>query len=139
MATDEKIVIKAGDLESIQGVIKLGNLPLPVKTGYILARLIKKISAEAKTYHEERMKLVYQYCDRDEKGEPVLMNNDQVSVRKNMAIFNEKLAELQRIPVELSLSKIKMDLIQIPDGSLSAVDFIQIEPFVEIAEIGHGD
>jgi hypothetical protein len=32
-----------------------------------------------------------------------------------------------------------MDLIQIPDGSLSAVDFIQIEPFVEIAEIGHGD
>lgn len=116
-------------------LVKMGkSTDFPPKVSYWISRILNSIASETKIYNEERMKLVNKYCDKDENGKPIELENNQVKMTENMAIFMEKFAELQDSDVDIQKNKIKLKLEQIPQGLLSAFDMTLLDPFFDIEE-----
>lgn len=113
--------------------MKLGkSTELPPNISYSISRILNAIGSESKIYNEERTKLVNKYCDKDEEGKPIEIENNQVKITENMPIFIEKLQELQNTDVDIHKDKIELKIEQLPKGLLSAFDMMQLDLFFDI-------
>lgn len=107
---------------------------LPTKISYAVSRMMRKFNMELEVYSKERLKLALEFCDKDDKGEPISVGVGQIKMLERRKEFAEEMNKLLQVEIELDIEKVKIKLSDIPDGTLSAMDLLEVEPFVEIEE-----
>lgn len=67
-----------------------------------LTRLRKSVDAEVEFYTEQERKAVLQYADKDEKGQPVILDNGRIKLKdiESKQAFDEELSKLRTLEVD---------------------------------------
>ena len=94
----------------------LGNLThkqLPIKISYAIAKNVAKIEKELEIYNKERQKLIDKYCIKDEEGNNLVDENNQLKIAdENLESWNKDINELLDIEVDINIHKFsEMDLL----------------------------
>ena len=93
----------------VQGLQGLADRHLPVRVAYRLGKIIKVLSDEAKPYDEQRLKLAQQYCEKDEKGNPVINDGQFRFSPENRAAFEKEHTELLTTEITVEATAIMLD------------------------------
>ena len=114
-------------------LIALGkNKEFPANISYRIALFMAVLLPVIDVYQKVKLELIIKYCDKDEKGLPIITNN-QYFFTEHKEIFNvefEKLqAEENNIPGKLELS-----LNVLPVGLLSSFEMRDLMSIVEFKE-----
>lgn len=103
--TLEKAMQRQNDLES------LGGLTLPAKLSFAIKRNIDNLRKETERAEEQRMMLCRRYADKDEDGDPIMVDsmNDGV-VAKHYLVSNENRGEFIAEYMELMNTEVDVDI-----------------------------
>lgn len=102
---------------------RLSAEPLPVKTSYALAKMIKKVQSELEIYDSERIKLCEKYGSKNKQGSYDIEES-------KMQAFNSDYKELLLQEVESDFEPITL-----PDNiTISASDLLALEEFIKLEE-----
>lgn len=83
---------------------------LPVKTGWNLSKNISTIERVLKTLQEAESKLIDMYAEKDEEGNAVYLNANNVKLKEEFKkVYSEEYQELMNCENELDLLTIKLD------------------------------
>lgn len=83
---------------------------LPVKTGWNLSKNISTIERVLKTLQEAESKLIDMYAEKDEEGNAVYINANNVKLKEEFKkVYSEEYQELMGCENELDLLTIKLD------------------------------
>lgn len=100
--TNRKIVNDAMFLSQIT------QKQLPIKISYSIAKNVSKIEKELEIYNSERKKLLDKYCTKDEDGENVIDENNQLIIDdENLSDWNNSINELLDIEIKIDIHKFK--------------------------------
>lgn len=106
--------------EKHEKLIGLGNLVLPAALSYAVAYNTEKMAAEVKRMEKEREKICAGYAEKDEDGNPVIIEsvvNGAVKAEYKISEENRKelkkeLNQLYETETEVEIRKAKADLIE---------------------------
>lgn len=105
---------------------------LPVKVSYAIAKNISKIENELKIYNIERQKLIDKYCVKDEEGNNVIDENNQLIIAdENMTDWNNAINELLDIEVEIDIHKFNINDLMYSNVEFTPSELIIIEYMIE--------
>ncbi|WP_286233358.1 DUF1617 family protein [Romboutsia ilealis] len=124
--TNRKIVNDANFLGA------LTQKQLPVKVSYAIAKNISKIENELKIYNIERQKLIDKYCVKDEEGNNVIDENNQLIIAdENMTDWNNAINELLDIEVEIDIHKFNINDLMYSNVEFTPSELMLIEYMIE--------
>lgn len=124
--TNRKIVNDANFLGT------LTQKQLPVKVSYAIAKNISKIENELKIYNIERQKLIDKYCVKDEEGNNVIDENNQLIIAdENMTDWNNAINELLDIEVEIDIHKFNINDLMYSNVEFTPSELMLIEYMIE--------
>ena len=107
--------------EKFESIKKFGDIKdLPIKTAYRIGKLLKSVLAELKESEEIKAKLIEKYGEKQKSGYSNIKE-------ENLKVYNDEWKEMLKEEVELSF--IKVPLTDIPQGSLTGNDIMNLEPF----------
>lgn len=100
-----------------QELAQLGSLILPSRLAFAINYNLDKLRDEVERMEAERQRLCRQYADKDEKGEPVLVNSvvngEKVQsyqmTDESRAFFEQEYRELGRAEADLEIRTAKQD------------------------------
>lgn len=105
---------------------------LPVKVSYAIAKNISKIENELKIYNIERQKLIDKYCVKDEEGNNVIDENNQLIIAdENMTNWNNAINELLDIEVEIDIHKFNINDLMYSNVEFTPSELMIIEYMIE--------
>lgn len=105
---------------------------LPVKVSYAIAKNISKIENELKIYNIERQKLIDKYCVKDEEGNNVIDENNQLIIAdENMTDWNNAINELLDIEVEIDIHKFNINDLMHSNAEFTPSELMLIEYMIE--------
>lgn len=105
---------------------------LPVKVSYAIAKNISKIENELKIYNIERQKLIDKYCVKDEEGNNVIDENNQLIIAdENMTDWNNAINELLDIEVEIDIHKFTKDDLFNSNCNITPAELMLIDYMIE--------
>jgi len=110
-----------------KNIQELLNKQFTAKTSFFLARLFDKIDKESKYYFAQKQKLVNQYAQKDEEGNPI--QKDGMVVLDNPEKFTSELEEVLKININFEGEKIKIDFSKEPFLTINEVMILL--PFIE--------
>lgn len=86
---------------------------LPIKVSYAIAKNISKIEKELEIYNKERQKLIDKYCVKDEEGNNLVDENNQLKIDdENLEAWNKDINDLLDIDIDIKIHKFnEMDLL----------------------------
>lgn len=112
----KKIVTANGALN------KLMSKEVPIKVGFQLSKIAKKLNEELSIYNDNRVKLIKKYGEEDKK------KNGNYNIKKeNIETFQKELTELMEVKVKVDIDKIKIkeiENVKLSGGDLLALDFL---------------
>jgi len=86
--------------------------PFKGSLAFKIARLARELNKEVETFNSERQKLLNEYCEKDENGELVILENGNVKILPDkINEFNEVFNSLLQTEVEINVEKFSNDLI----------------------------
>lgn len=107
---------------------EISQLRLPAKAAYRIAKALRKINTAATTYDETRRKLLLEHVERNEKGDPIVMNGNAV-VKDPLGfekIIKDLLAEENEIDImPISLNDLGDQVVS--TGALADLDWFIVE------------
>lgn len=97
---------------------------LPIKVAYSLSKIYKIAKEECEFYQQKFTEIINKYSERDENGQPVLLDDGtSISIKKDeIDNCSEELKELQNFKIE------------IPDFSFKLEDFGDVQLTLEEME-----
>lgn len=99
-------------------------------TTFKIARLIREVDKEIKTFEEERMKIVNKYGEKDENGELATQEDGTVKIIEDkINECNQELVDLLNAEVEINAEKLKEEVFE--KIELTPALVIAIEGLVE--------
>jgi putative lipoic acid-binding regulatory protein len=104
---------------------------IPMDLSFKVAKLLKSLQEEMKSYDELRKKLVDKYADKDDTGQLVVNTSDRGSYHSfsetNSAEFTAKYAELIR--TEIDVDSLPSKFLQSGESlGIKAVDLVELLP-----------
>ena len=119
--------------ELINGSETLKNLsqkPLKARTAYAVGKILKSVDVEISSFNDARMDLIRKYSEKDENGEVITDENNNVHIEpEHLKDFNKELQDLLDAPVELVVNKINVD--ELGDVEFTPVEISLLEKFIE--------
>lgn len=101
-----------------------------IKTTYKLSKLFKAIQEENEFYTSELNKIIAEYAEHDENGNPVFLEGGGIKVKEGFAqTTKEKLNELWELNVELPDVQFTLD--ELDAISLTVEEFNPLLPFIK--------
>lgn len=95
-----------------------------------IARLARELNKEVETFNEERQKILQAYCEKDENGELVTLENGNVKVKDDkIQEFNDEFTSLLNTEIEVNADKLPLD--KIDDFDITPQQMLNIEMFFE--------
>ena len=104
----------------VKGVLeRLVNVRgLPAAVSLRLARYWRTLGPELEAYEQERVRLVYELGEKDEKGNTIVMPD-------NMPALNEQIAAMQAQEIELKIKP--FDTIDFQNAELTVAEILGLE------------
>ena len=102
-------------------------------TSYEIAKAMKELSAHKDFYIAEEKKIVEAYASKDENGQIIIMNGNQIKFdnKENAAKFNAEITDLQKMEVDIfEPFEIKLSDFKNSEMDLTPNDIINLEGFV---------
>jgi hypothetical protein len=116
-------------LNSIGAFRSLSEQKIPAKVAFQIARLIRELDKENKTFDESRVKALQEYSERDENGEIKTSPEGNVVLRQDkIEEYNNKIQELLDTQIQINAEKISLSLLE--NLELSPVKMLNLEPFI---------
>ena len=98
----------------------------------LIAKNISKIENELKIYNIERQKLIDKYCVKDEEGNNVIDENNQLIIAdENMTDWNNAINELLDIEVEIDIHKFNINDLMYSNVEFTPSELMIIEYMIE--------
>jgi len=95
-----------------------------------IARLARELDKEMQTFNTERQKIIQKYGEKDENGELIIDENNNVKFNKtNLAEINQEFNSLLDTDLEINADKLPMD--SIDNFEITPQEMLQIEVFFE--------
>lgn len=105
---------------------------LPVKVSYAISKNVSKIEKELDIYNKERQKLLDKYCVKDEKGENIIDENNQLKIAdKNLESWNKDINELLDIEVDIDIYKFNVNDLLNSNCEMTASELMLIDYMIE--------
>ena len=125
------IEIKLGEImNSMDTMQKLANVSFKGKTAFQIARILKKLDEEIKTFNDTRSTLIQKYGVKDENGKLIVDEQGNCKLREDGVVdFNKELNELLNTTIEINANK--LDVNSLDEGDFTPADMIALEPFIE--------
>ena len=117
-------------VNSLTTLQELLDKKLKSKTAFTLARIIREIETEYKTFQQSRTNLIQKYGARDEENNLITDENGNIHIAADkVEAFNTEIEELLDVKITLNANKIQLE-------DLDEVDFtprqmVFLEQFVE--------
>jgi hypothetical protein len=105
---------------------KIASAALPAKGLWKVKRMAGWLAEQEKPYEEARLELCKRYCEKDEKGEPVLKDNRFQGLENNSEFLKEH-EELLKSEVE---PKIKFHFEEIEVAGITGNDLLILDELV---------
>lgn len=110
----------------------LNNKQLPIKVSYAISKNISKLESELKIYNKERQKLIDKYCIKNEDGENLIDENNQLKIAdEHLDTWNKELNELLDIEIEIDIHKFKLDDLIHGNYEMSPAEISLIDYMIE--------
>ena len=113
-------------LNSVEGLRKLVNTELPVKTAYRLKRIMDAVTSEGSHIEKVRVELIHKYADEQTEEEK---KKEPPKVTKRMGEFQKEFLSLLESEVELNCLQIPFK--DIENVKLSVNELTSLEPWFE--------
>lgn len=117
-------------LDSVTSLRKLNGLELPIKVAFLIHKNITEVEKELGNYTASRQRLIDQYTEKDEKGQPKVDEFNNYQFKDDcISKWQSDIAELLEIETELKLQPISIsDLmdahITITPSELASIEFL---------------
>ena len=98
---------------------------LKAKTSYKILKNFESIEKEVQAYERTRIKLLNDYAEKDEKGEPIIENNQYKLNDEVLQKVNDEINDLLNEDVEIDF--INIDFEEIKEAKLSPLKISRIE------------
>ncbi len=103
--------------------------PMPARTAFKIARLIRELEKENTTFNESRDKILEKYAMRDDNGAMVQEDNQVMISPDRAEDFQKEIDSLLKTSVEINADKLTLD--DLADVSLSPKQIIDLGNFLE--------
>ena len=127
-----KILIEVKLSEVINGIDTMKYLMdvfLSAKTAYKVAKLAQEMEKELKLFSDAREKLIRKYANKDENGELIVDENNQITVApENVENYQKELNELLETEVKFEVNKIGINELT---NDISPNRIISLMPLIE--------
>ena len=122
--TNERILNDSARLASI------AQKELPIKASYAIAKNLSKLEVELKIYNSEREKLIEKYSLKNEKGETVVGENNQIKLQPELiSDWNKDIKELLAIENDIDIHTFSIEALN--GYSISPSDLMLIDYMIE--------
>ena len=123
------INITVNDLLNTVPVLReLVNKSFKGSVAFKLARLIREFDRENSLFEEARTNLALKYCERDENGEPIILENGAIKLQEDkIDECNEEISNLLSAQLEIVAEKIPafaFDDIEMTPSQILAIETI---------------
>ena len=95
-----------------------------------IARLARELNKEVETFNTERQKLVNEYCEKDENGNFITVDNGNIKIMDDkIEDFTNDFSSLLSTEVEINAEKLPID--KIDDFNITPQQVLSLEKFFE--------
>lgn len=116
----------------LQGLLlRLKDEKIPIRTAYKFNKLIPILEEELKFYNTEFAKIINQYAQKDENGNPIL-SEDKTSIqiiKDKIDECQQKMEELSSIEFEVKGVSFKID--ELKNINLTILEMRSLMPLIE--------
>lgn len=124
--TNRKIVNDANFLGA------LTHKQLPIKISYAIAKNVSKIERELEIYNKERQKLIDKYCVKDEEGNNLVDENNQLKIAdEHLEDWNKDINELLDIEIDIDIHKFNINDLLNSNCEMTASELMLIDYMIE--------
>lgn len=127
------ITVTLNDIRASQeGFSSIMGQQMPARTAYKVAKIAKALDVEYNMLLDGQRKLVDKYSEKDEGGNPIVLNAETGSIKiqsDKVQECNEELAALLGTEVEINANKLSFEEIEALEISPSLLATIM--PFIE--------
>lgn len=110
---------------------QLSNQPLPVKTAFEIARLIRELDRENETFEKCRLEIIKKYASFDENNNIIYDEHNNILMSpEQTSACNEDLIQLMNNIVHINAEKIDISIIE--DLQVTPAQILSLEPFINI-------
>lgn len=119
-------------LNDTNSLAVISQKQLPIKVSYAIAKNIKKLESELKIYNEERQKLIDQYCIKDNEGNNVIDENNNLKIAdEHLDAWNKEINELMDIEVDIDIHKFNLDSLMNGNYDMTPAELMIIDYMIE--------
>lgn len=108
---------------------KLLNVSFNGKKAFVISRLLKQIADEEKMYNEARVEILKKYADKDENGNPVVINDDISMTTEARECAVKEIEELLGTKIQITSNKIPLEWLE--DIEMTPLEAINWAAFIE--------
>lgn len=119
-------------LNDINTLGAISQKQLPIKVSYAIAKNINKLENELKTYNQERQKLIDKYCLKDENGNNVVDEYNNLKIAdENIETWNKEMNELLDIEIDIEIHKFNLDCLINSNIEMKPAEIMTIHYMIE--------
>lgn len=109
---------------------RLAEMPLNIKVAYNIARIIREIEKENKTFEETRQKLLFKYGEKDSSGQLIINQNNQITIIPDqIKNYNKEIQELLDEKIKLNVEPINLN--DLGEIQITPAEIYQINMFIK--------
>jgi len=109
---------------------KLAEMPLNIKAAYNIARIIREIEKENKTFEDTRQKLLFKYGEKDSSGQLIINQNNQITIiPEQINNYNKEIQELLDEKIKLNVEPISLN--DLGEIQITPAEIYQINMFIK--------
>lgn len=109
---------------------KLAEMPLNIKVAYNIARIIREIEKENKTFEDTRQKLLFKYGEKDSSGQLIINQNNQITIiPEQINNYNKEIQELLDEKIKLNVEPISLN--DLGEIQITPAEIYQINMFIK--------
>ena len=109
---------------------KLAEMPLNIKAAYNIARIIREIEKENKTFEDTRQKLLFKYGEKDSSGQLIINQNNQITIiPEQINNYNKEIQELLDEKIKLNVEPINLN--DLGEIQITPAEIYQINMFIK--------
>ena len=108
---------------------KLLNVSFNGKKAFVISRLLKQIADEEKMYNEARVEILKKYADKDENGNPIVVNDDISMTTEARECAVKEIEELLGTKIQITSNKIPLEWLE--DIEMTPLEAINWAAFIE--------
>ena len=116
------MTLKMSNIIALKGVCEnLKSQKTSVKTAYKISKILSAVEKEFEFYQTKFAEIINEYSEKDENGQPVLINDGQgVKIQPDkISEAQIKMVELEAIEVDLTASPLTLDELEGLEISIS--------------------